>query len=104
MQVEATLYSFETSYLAPPPDNPNGPTYGNIVRGYDSYLKAPNATLGLSERKRVKGNAYALEVRPEERLFSTSSETYQRVRSSLVAAICSEGRDRPWTCARSIRP
>jgi hypothetical protein len=75
--LEATLYAFETSYLAPPADSQ---ALGNVVQGYDNYLKALSATtLGPYDRKRTRAGG-AHDVREDQRLFSRSSETYQRVR------------------------
>lgn len=98
-QLEQQIYAFEGSYLSDslfPPGtaaaaaNPGssqaaaaaaaaaaanqGAQFGNIIRGYDSYLKAPSAS--AQDRKRVRPGDPPSE---KERMFSASSATFHRV-------------------------
>ena len=93
VNIEGNLYMAETTYLSPIQADPTsggiGPTFGNIIKGYDAYLKAPNTISGvLGDRKRQRlsglGSAAGFEIRPEDRLFSTSSDTYVRVSALAV--------------------
>lgn len=72
--LEASIYAFEGSYLS---DNlfqsSSGVTFGNIIKGYDAYLKAPPST---ADRKRARGYD---EPRDSDRMFSRSSATFQKV-------------------------
>jgi hypothetical protein len=84
--LEASIYAFETSYLSNAPDAGSSlPQFGNIVKGYDAYVKAPNTGGHLmNDRKRgrvsgASGGGQPADVREEERLFSRSSGTYERV-------------------------
>ena len=97
---EAAIYAFETSYLSvdlASTGGANAAPFGNIVKGYDSYLKPGGAGSDASGRKKGAGTAsrggggnppgYATgiigpngmlmqPVQEEERLFSRSSGTY----------------------------
>ena len=48
--------------------------FGNIIRGYDSYLKAPSAS--AQDRKRFRPGDPPSD---KERMFSASSATFHRV-------------------------
>ena len=63
-QVEVQLYHLEASYLTDTTTNSGG----NIITGFDNYLK----NQGIGRRK--------FEVTESDRMFSASSTTYQRVR------------------------
>lgn len=83
--LEQSIYAFEGSYLSdalfPASSNTTSSAtsqFGNIIRGYDSYLKAPSASGG--DRKR--GGRVGEGALDKERMFSASSATYQRVRPS----------------------
>lgn len=82
MGIEASIYAFEGSYLSDallPPNSSSSAQFGNIIKGYDAYLKAPTAgSAGAMERKRGRPGE---EVRDSDRMFSRSSLTYPRVRS-----------------------
>ncbi|KAM0786833.1 hypothetical protein ACM66B_002261 [Microbotryomycetes sp. NB124-2] len=75
--LEASIYAFEGSYLADqlfPAQASNGPAnFGNIIKGYDSYVKAASSN---ADRKRGRGTD---EPRSSDRMFSMSSSTYQKV-------------------------
>ncbi|KAK4052739.1 Chromatin modification- protein meaf6 [Microbotryomycetes sp. JL201] len=75
--LEASIYAFEGSYLADqlfPAQASNGPAqFGNIIKGYDSYVKATSSN---ADRKRGRGMD---EPRTSDRMFSMSSSTYQKV-------------------------
>ncbi|GAA5841417.1 hypothetical protein JCM5353_007125 [Sporobolomyces roseus] len=79
-QLETSIYAFEGSYLSdslfPPSATSNAAStaaaqFGNIIRGYDSYLKAPSANSG-DRNKRARGPEG---VNERERMFSASSAT-----------------------------
>jgi chromatin modification-related protein EAF6 len=63
-QVEVQLYHLEASYLTETTTNSGG----NIITGFENYLKNQN----IGRRK--------FEVTDSDRMFSASSTTYQRVR------------------------
>lgn len=82
--LEASIYAFEGSYLSdslfPPSSSSQSSSaaaaqFGNIIRGYDSYLKAPSSSSGDRKRGGRPGDNAA----EKERMFSASSATYQRV-------------------------
>ncbi|GAA5900092.1 Eaf6p [Sporobolomyces salmoneus] len=81
--LETSIYAFEGSYLSdsllPPSATSNAAStaaaqFGNIIRGYDSYLKAPSAS-GGDRNKRGRGPEG---VNERERMFSASSATYTK--------------------------
>ncbi|GAA6016100.1 hypothetical protein JCM11491_000668 [Sporobolomyces phaffii] len=81
--LETSIYAFEGSYLSdslfPPSATSNAAStaaaqFGNIIRGYDSYLKAPSAGSG-DRNKRGRGPEG---VNERERMFSASSATYTK--------------------------
>ncbi|KAL7417730.1 histone acetyltransferase subunit NuA4-domain-containing protein [Mrakia frigida] len=73
--IEGKIYAFEGSYL-----EESSNTGGNIVKGFDGYLKAPPT--GGAHKKRY-------EVTDADRLFSGSSLTYGK---SLELKMAAEGR------------
>ncbi|GAA5871988.1 hypothetical protein JCM8547_006210 [Rhodosporidiobolus lusitaniae] len=91
--LESSIYAFEGSYLSdnllPASAGANAAStaaaqFGNIIRGYDSYLKAPAG--GGGDRKRGRVGEPASE---KERMFSASSATYHKsieLRTAEVAA------------------
>ncbi|MBW0471564.1 hypothetical protein O181_011279 [Austropuccinia psidii MF-1] len=83
--LEATLYAHETAYLTDPSAN----SFGNIVKGYEAYVKAPPSTTIAGDhpstrRKRtytysnLGSNAPTELVGDAERIFSKSSGSYAR--------------------------
>lgn len=92
--METSIYAFEGSYLSdslfPPSATSNAAStaaaqFGNIIRGYDSYLKAPSAGSG-DRNKRGRGPEG---VNERERMFSASSATYTKVRFFTILLHCS---------------
>ena len=96
--LEQSIYAFEGSYLSdalfqpPPHNNPNNPQsnttgtqFGNIIRGYDSYLKAPSAS--AQDRKRLRPGDPPSD---KERMFSASSATFHRVSLPVPCCRCME--------------
>ncbi|CEQ40949.1 SPOSA6832_02617 [Sporobolomyces salmonicolor] len=91
--LESSIHAFEGSYLSdalfPSSATSNAASaaaaqFGNIIRGYDSYLKAPSAS-GADRNKRVRTG----EVNERERMFSASSATYLKsieLRTAEVSA------------------
>lgn len=98
--LEVSIYNFETSYLTPDTSAASASAYapgaqkegfGNIVKGYENYLKQGGGSGGgFSDRKRNRNSVYGggggLEVHAEDRLFSNSSTTHQRVCLISLAA------------------
>ncbi|GAA5964269.1 hypothetical protein JCM8115_006046 [Rhodotorula mucilaginosa] len=98
--LEQSIYAFEGSYLSdalfqpPASNNPQTPAssgtgaqFGNIIRGYDSYLKAPSAS--AQDRKRLRPGDPPSD---KERMFSASSATFHRsieLRAAETAASAS---------------
>lgn len=97
---ESSIYAFESSYLSVDLGAGNANTsFGNIVRGYDAYLKSGSASHADTGRKKGSssssrgggaaalggyggailgpGGALIQPINEEERLFSKSSTTYQ---------------------------
>ncbi|GAA5942137.1 Eaf6p [Sporobolomyces koalae] len=81
--LESSIYAFEGSYLSdslfPPSATSNAAStaaaqFGNIIRGYDSYLKAPSSS-SSDRNKRTRGPEGLNE---RERMFSASSATYTK--------------------------
>lgn len=105
---EMSIYAFETSYLSVDlSGGTNAAPFGNIVRGYDSYLKTGAAASHGSESSTRKkggtstrgyttgivgpGGSLMQTVADEDRIFSRSSKTFQeslqlRERDSAVAS------------------
>lgn len=69
--LESQIFLFEGSYLAS-----TSASGGNIVKGFDSYLKATGA--GSSSAAAAALSADGADVAIEDRTFSLSSATYQR--------------------------
>lgn len=95
INLEVSIFNFETSYLTTGPgsDGPGsaggaaaaGGGFGNIVKGYDNYLKqggGVGASLGDRKRNRASmlGGGGPGDIPSEDRIFSNSSSTHQRVR------------------------
>jgi hypothetical protein len=78
-QIELQIYNLETSYLTETAAHSGG----NIIQGFDGYLK--NQTVG--RRK--------YEVNENDRLFSRSSVTYQKVRRPCVRLVHTVIRNQP---------
>lgn len=74
--LESNLFHFETSYLT----DSSSLTFGNIVKGYEAYVKAPPSTNVSDRRKKTGAGAGGNEISEAERVFSKSSGTYQKVR------------------------
>ncbi|OAV91046.1 hypothetical protein, variant [Puccinia triticina 1-1 BBBD Race 1] len=82
--LEATLYSHETAYLTDPSAN----LFGNIVKGYEAYVKAPPSTSMAGDHHSTRRKrAYTNTIGPAgptemvgdaERIFSKSSGSYAR--------------------------
>ncbi|EFP79146.2 hypothetical protein PGT21_016586 [Puccinia graminis f. sp. tritici] len=82
--LEATLYSHETAYLTDPSAN----LFGNIVKGYEAYVKAPPSTSMAGDHHSTRRKrAYTNTIGPTgptemvgdaERIFSKSSGSYAR--------------------------
>ncbi|KAM0752021.1 NuA4-domain-containing protein [Meredithblackwellia eburnea MCA 4105] len=95
ISLEASIYAFEGSYLSdallPATTPAAGATsqpnqFGNIIKGYESYLKSgPSA--GGGDRKRGRQGE---EARDNDRMFSRSSATFQKaidMRNSLSSSL-----------------
>ncbi|PLW25327.1 hypothetical protein PCANC_26729 [Puccinia coronata f. sp. avenae] len=82
--LETTLYSHETAYLTDPSAN----LFGNIVKGYEAYVKAPPSTSVAGDHHSTRRKrAYTNTIGPSgptemvgdaERIFSKSSGSYAR--------------------------
>ncbi|GAA5916756.1 hypothetical protein JCM5296_002135 [Sporobolomyces johnsonii] len=93
--LESSIHAFEGSYLSdalfPSSAASNAASaaaaqFGNIIRGYDSYLKAPSAS-GADRNKRARTG----EVNERERMFSASSATYLKSIELRTAEISAGG-------------
>lgn len=73
--LESQIWLFEGSYFTA-----TAASGGNIVKGYDNYLKTTGASGGRSTAAGALQAALAEngEIPPEDRVFSASSLTYQR--------------------------
>ncbi|GAA6040839.1 hypothetical protein JCM8097_007741 [Rhodosporidiobolus ruineniae] len=109
--LEASIYAFEGSYLSdnllPASSGANAAStaaaqFGNIIRGYDSYLKAPAGGGGDRKRGRVGEGA-----NEKERMFSASSATYQRSldlrQAEIAASVMSESEEDASSSSRRKR-
>ncbi|TNY23911.1 hypothetical protein DMC30DRAFT_332512, partial [Rhodotorula diobovata] len=85
--LEQSIYAFEGSYLSDAlfpassaanasgsSSSASGAQFGNIIRGYDSYLKAPSSSAGDRRKVGRPGDG----PNDKERMFSASSATYHR--------------------------
>lgn len=64
--LESQIYLYESSYF-----NSTALSGGNVIRGFDSYIKSGTAPASSSRTSSLAPPA-------EDRMFSTSSATYQR--------------------------
>ena len=64
--LESQIYLYEGSYL-----NNTAMSGGNVIRGFDSYLKAGSTPASVSRTSSQAPSG-------DDRMFSTSSATYQR--------------------------
>ncbi len=64
--LESQIYLYEGSYL-----NNTAMSGGNVIRGFDSYLKAGSTPASVSRSS-------SQTISADDRMFSTSSATYQR--------------------------
>ncbi|CBQ69202.1 conserved hypothetical protein [Sporisorium reilianum SRZ2] len=72
IDLESQIYLFEGSYL-----QSTASSGGNIVKGFDSYLK--NSSTSTGSARGSNSNSAALgEIPIEDRIFSLSSATYQK--------------------------
>ncbi|KAH8929185.1 NuA4-domain-containing protein [Atractiella rhizophila] len=79
IEAEVSLWELETRYLEdslhpPPQGNSSSHAFGNIVRGYEGYVKVPTTT--GSHKKKAQQTKTPVEE--TDRLFSLSSSTYQK--------------------------
>lgn len=74
IDLESQIYLFEGSYL-----QSTSTSGGNIVKGFDSYLKNSSSSTSSSRGGNNSNNAANLADIPlEDRIFSLSSATYQK--------------------------
>lgn len=72
--LESQIFLFEGSYLSN-----TAASGGNIVKGFDSYLKTNAATGGSSKLSSINTSILGgQEIAPDDRMFSISSATYKR--------------------------
>lgn len=84
--LESQIFLFEGSYLSN-----TAASGGNIVKGFDSYLKTNAVTGGSSKISSINTSMLGgQEIAPEDRMFSISSATYKR----SLELKASEGRSR----------
>ncbi|EIM19625.1 NuA4-domain-containing protein [Wallemia mellicola CBS 633.66] len=71
--IESEIYANETSYL----EETNVPGGGNVVRGFDGFLKQSNNNLMSSTGSGRQSNAGTkrFEVTDNQRIFSNSSDS-----------------------------
>lgn len=72
IDLESQIYLFEGSYL-----HSTSTSGGNIVKGFDSYLKNSSSSSG-GGRGSNANNAAGADIPLEDRIFSLSSATYQK--------------------------
>ncbi|KAH9442357.1 hypothetical protein MJO29_015018 [Puccinia striiformis f. sp. tritici] len=81
--LETSLYSHETAYLTDPSAN----LFGNIVKGYEAYVKAPPSTSMAGDHHSTRRKRAYTNIGPSgptemvgdaERIFSKSSGSYAR--------------------------
>ncbi|KAJ1025166.1 hypothetical protein NDA16_002672 [Ustilago loliicola] len=71
IDLESQIYLFEGSYL-----QSTSTSGGNIVKGFDSYLK--NSSSGSGGGRSNSSNNVLVDIPLEDRIFSLSSATYQK--------------------------
>lgn len=74
--LESQIFLFEGSYLTN-----TAASGGNIVKGFDSYLKTNSVVGGVGSGRATSINTNLLgsqDVPPDDRMFSLSSSTYKR--------------------------
>jgi chromatin modification-related protein EAF6 len=71
IDLESQIYLFEGSYLSS-----TASSGGNIVKGFDAYLKTTNPN--AASLAAISGRGGADAVQPEDRIFSASSATFER--------------------------
>ncbi|KAJ1022330.1 hypothetical protein NDA13_005241 [Ustilago tritici] len=71
IDLESQIYLFEGSYL-----QSTSTSGGNIVKGFDSYLK--NSSSGAGGGRSSSSNNVLVDIPLEDRIFSLSSATYQK--------------------------
>ena len=81
--LESQIYLYEGSYL-----NNTAMSGGNVIRGFDSYLKAGSTPASVSRSS-------SQTISADDRMFSTSSATYQRSLAVKFNAHAQEKADDP---------